>query len=135
MTVFLDTNIFVYAAGKDHPHKESCLQVLRDVAEGSLPATTSVEVIQELLHLFSRRQRRADGIALCRRVLALIPEPLPIDRGTVGLLCDLAEKYPDKSARDLLHLASMVGAGIGRVVSVDADFDVFDEVVRVVPST
>ncbi len=133
MTVFLDTNIFVYAAGREHPHKAPCLQVLREVANGSLSAVTSVEVIQELLHLFSRRSQRLDGIMLCRRVLALIPEPLPVERKTVELLCKLAEKYPDKGTRDLLHLASMVAAGIQQIVSVDQDFELFDEVERLEP--
>jgi uncharacterized protein len=133
MTVFLDTNIFVYAAGKEGPHKAPCLKILREVADGTLSAVTNVEVIQELLHLFSRRNRRADGVALCRRVLALIPEPLPVERRTVELLCQLAEKYPDKGTRDLLHLASMVAAGIQQIVTVDQDFDHLDEVERVVP--
>lgn len=134
MTVFLDTNIFVYAAGKDHPYKAPCLRVLREVADGTLSAITNVEVLQELLHLLSRRKQRSQGITLCRNVLKLVPAPLPINRNTIEMLCNFAEKYPDKPTRDLLHLASMAVAGINRIVSVDTDFDVMDEVERVVPA-
>ena len=135
MSVFLDTNILVYAAGRDHPHKEPCLAVLRAVASGALSATTSAEVAKELLHLFSRRNQREGGVRLTRHLLDLIPDPLPIDGLVVVRLCDLALKYPCHSARDLLHLATMLHYGIDRIFSVDADFDAFPEVQRIDPGT
>ena len=46
MRVFLDTNIFLYAAGGPHPERAACERVLRRVADGSLEATINTEVIQ-----------------------------------------------------------------------------------------
>lgn len=41
MLTFLDTNVFLHAAGRPHPLKEACARVLRRVADGSLEATVN----------------------------------------------------------------------------------------------
>ena len=46
MTVFIDTNIPMYAAGKAHPAKQPSLELLHRVIEGELEAATDVEVLQ-----------------------------------------------------------------------------------------
>jgi predicted nucleic acid-binding protein len=46
MRVFLDTNIFPYAAGGTHPERGLCAAVLRRVAQGTLQATVNTQVIQ-----------------------------------------------------------------------------------------
>ncbi len=51
MRVFLDTNVFLYAAGRAHPERDACASVLRRVADGSLDATVNTEVIQEILYV------------------------------------------------------------------------------------
>jgi predicted nucleic acid-binding protein len=56
MQVFLDTNIFLYAAGASHPWREACAKVLRRVADGSLDATINSEVQnRSTLHLLAER--------------------------------------------------------------------------------
>ena len=56
MQAFLDTNIFLYAAGGPSPLREVCARVLRRAADGSLEATINAEVIQEVLHVLIRRE-------------------------------------------------------------------------------
>ncbi len=75
MIAFLDTNIFLYAAGGPSPQRESCANVLRRVADGSMDATINAEVIQEILHVLVRRGRREEGIKLARQMTALFPRP------------------------------------------------------------
>ena len=43
--VFVDSNIFMYAAGSENPHKVPCLTFLHRVAAGTEEACTSVEVL------------------------------------------------------------------------------------------
>ncbi len=45
MTAFLDTNVFLYAAGADHPLRDPCQRILHRVAAGELAATTSSKVV------------------------------------------------------------------------------------------
>ena len=51
-TAFLDTNIPMYAAGREHPHKEPFIQILRLVASSPNSFVTSTEVLQELIHYY-----------------------------------------------------------------------------------
>ncbi len=61
-TVFLDTNIFMYAAGAPHPYKEACLRILADMEAGILSAAINTEVLQELLYRYSHIRLAAKGI-------------------------------------------------------------------------
>lgn len=48
--VFIDANVFMYAAGKRHPYKNPCLHILKDVETKALSATVNTEIFQELLY-------------------------------------------------------------------------------------
>jgi len=53
--VFVDTNVFVYAIGADHPYREPCRRVVGLIAASRLLGETSVEVVQEFAHVRGRR--------------------------------------------------------------------------------
>jgi len=131
--MFLDTNVFVYAAGADSVHKRHCVRVLDAVARGTLVATTGAEVIQELLHLFARRNQHAAGLLLARRVMDMLPALLPTNTEVMSETLALMERYPNAPVRDLVHVAVMMVHGVEEIVSVDSDFDGFTEVVRISP--
>ena len=133
MPVFLDTNIFLYAAGQTHPQRDACVAVLRRVAAGTLEATTNSEVIQEILYVLVRRGRREDGVALARHVASLFPDLLPVTGEDMRRACDLIERYPQIPVRDTVHAATMLGNGLKQVISVDEDFDQVREICRVAP--
>jgi len=133
MRVFLDTNIFLYAAGQAHPQRDACARVLRRVARGALDATANSEVIQEILYVLVRRGRGEDGVALARHVAALFPDPLPVTGEDMRRACDLIERYPKLPVRDAVHAATMLGNGLEQVISVDEDFDQVREIRRVAP--
>ncbi len=64
--ILLDTTILVYAVGVNHSLRSPCAQLLELVAEGSVRATTTLEVIQEFTHIRALRRTRADATALGR---------------------------------------------------------------------
>ena len=133
MSVYLDSNVFLYAAGTPHPLKEPCLAVLRRVEAGELDATTSTEALQEILHVFQRRSMAAQGASLVKTVLSLLPEVLPVDRYDVSLAADLAPAHPTLPARDPIHAAVMRHHGIREIISADKHFDALSGVRRLVP--
>ncbi len=133
MQVFLDTNIFLYAAGAPHPLREACARVLRRVADGSLDANVNSEVIQEILYVLTRRGRQEEALKLAGYLTALFPDLLAVTRGDVASACDLLRTYPRLSVRDAVHAGTMLRNGLKTVVSVDADFDQVSEIRRVAP--
>lgn len=133
MRVFLDTNIFLYAAGQAHPQRDACAGILRRIADGTLDATANSEVIQEILYVLVRRGRGDDGVALARHVSVLFPDLLPVTGEDMARACDLLERYPKLSVRDAVHAATMLSHGLKHVISVDEDFDQIREIRRIAP--
>ena len=134
MQVFLDTNVFLYAAGASHPWRDDCAKVLRRVAQGSLDATTDSEVIQEILYVLIRRGRRADALKLANDLTSLFPDLLAVTRDDMLSACELLEQYPRLSVRDAVHVGTMLRNGLRTVVSVDSDFDEISEIRRLDPA-
>lgn len=103
------------------------------VANGSLYATTSTEVVQEILHRFSRG-RREIGERMTRSVLNVFDDILPIDRAVIADTVIRYRNNPGLSARDAIHVATCSRAGISSIVSLDTDFDNVDGIQRVDPA-
>jgi uncharacterized protein len=133
MTALLDAAIFMYAAGAEHRLKKPCQAVLARVAAGQLDATTSAEIVQEILHRYVAIRRHEIGVGIARGALALIRPVLPLSDGAVRRALDLVEKYPQLSARDVIHVATCLDAGITTIVSPDTGFDQVSEVRRIDP--
>ena len=131
--LFIDSNVFLYAIGAPSPYRESCRTVLTAVGDGELDAVTSSEVLQELLHVRSRRFGTADATSAVRQAAALVSDVLPVTSADVLDACDLLEQLPHLQARDALHVAVMRSAGITRLVSVDQGFDAVPGIERVGP--
>jgi hypothetical protein len=133
--IFLDTNIFVYAAGASHAQRPACAAILRGVANGSIRATTNTEVVQEILYLYTRRGERDKGLSLARDIIFLFPELLPVTGHDVLLACDLMRRYAALGPRDAIHAATMLANTISKVASVDEDFDIIGGIQRVSPQS
>jgi len=130
---FLDSAIFMYAAGAEHPLRDPCRAIVAKVAAGELEATTSAELVQEILHRFIAIRRPAAGIAIARDVLAAFRPVLPVTHGIVERLPELVERYPNLSARDLVHVATCLEAGITTIVTPDRGFDAVAGINRLAP--
>ena len=50
--VFIDSNISMYAAGREHPNKEPSIKILELVSSGKVIGVSSTEVLQEILYSY-----------------------------------------------------------------------------------
>lgn len=121
--LFLDSNVFLYALGAASPYREDCRAILSAVGAGQLDVVTSSEVLQELLHVRSRRLGVTDATSAVRQAAGMMSEVLPVTGTDLLEACTLLDRHPHLSVRDALHVAVMRAAGITRLVSVDRDFD------------
>jgi predicted nucleic acid-binding protein len=53
--ILVDANVFMYAAGAEHPHKAPSRIFLEKVAGGEIEAALDAEVLQEILHRYRAR--------------------------------------------------------------------------------
>jgi predicted nucleic acid-binding protein len=68
-TIFLDVNVFMYAAGTPHPYKNPCIRILSDVETGVLTATINTEIFQELLYRYYHIGLADKGVQLCKSIM------------------------------------------------------------------
>jgi predicted nucleic acid-binding protein len=135
VTAFIDTAVIMYAAGSDHPLRAPCRRILGEVAEGSLEAAISVEVVQEILHRFTALKRPEIGASMANDALDLFAPVLPITHAVMRRMPGLVQRYPALAARDLLHVATCLEEGIAEIVSPDRGFDSVAEIRRIDPAT
>ncbi|MCB9737815.1 MAG: type II toxin-antitoxin system VapC family toxin [Deltaproteobacteria bacterium] len=124
--VFLDANVFLYAAGVDSTVATACRALLAAVRDGQLDATTSTEVVQEILHVVARRRGATIAADAADAVLALVPEPIAVTPTVIRSTVAVVRASPTLSIRDAVHVAAMRSEGIGIVVSADKYFDAVD---------
>lgn len=133
--IFIDTNIFMYAAGGDHQNKIPSLKLLHDAAARKIDGCTNVEVLQEILHRYRSIKRWDDGKEVYTLASAIIPKIYAIDKAVLDRCYEIMNKYTDMSARDCLHIAFCRESGIDTICSFDKDFDGIDELNRAEPQT
>ena len=121
---FIDANVPIYAAGREHPYREPCIRVLAAVNDNPEAFVTDAEVFQEIMHHYLRTERRDAGQVVVESFAAMMQgrvSPVTID--DVLAAGHLAKEHRGLSSRDLLHLAVMHRLGVTRVITADADFD------------
>lgn len=132
--ILIDTNVFMYAAGRPHPHREPSIALLEAVARGEVDAAIDAEVLQEILHRYRAAGRWDDGRRVYDRVRALVPDVLDVGSSTVDRARELLDRYPGLVARDAVHAAAVVEIAADALCTWDADFDAVREIRVVTPA-
>lgn len=131
--IFVDTNIFMYAAGADHPHKLPSVRFFEKVAQGKEEIAVSVEVLQEILYRFWAIRKIDQGLKLFEYAERLSHWILPVNREEVKAAKEMMSEVPGLSPRDALHAAVMKKNRISTIVSYDRHFDDVREIKRIEP--
>ena len=132
---FIDANVPIYAAGREHSYKEPCARVLRVLADAPQSFVTDSEVLQEIMHRYLASGRWTSGREVVRAFAeAMSGRVEPVLGQDVILATELADRHPGVSARDLVHAAVMRRLEVSRVISADTDFDRLEGIERMDPA-
>lgn len=121
--VLLDSAVFIYAVGAEHPYQEPCRDLLAALAAERFEGASSLLAVDEVLHQRARRTGdRESAVRVARSIIDLCPlhELTTADVAT-GL--GLFEQVPRLHARDCLHAATALNREIPAIVSPDRAFD------------
>jgi uncharacterized protein len=119
--ILLDTTVLSYAVGDDHPLRVPCQRLLHAHALGTLACTTTVEVIQEFVHVRAKRRPRTEAVARALDYMeALSPSPTEDDDLRLGL--QLFERHPALGGFDAVLAAVALNHGAEALISADRGF-------------
>jgi predicted nucleic acid-binding protein len=120
--ILLDTTVLAYAVGTDHPLAGPCRALVDAIGDGTLAATTTIEVIQEFVHVHSRRGRRVDAIRHGRSYARLLKPLIVPDVDDLDTGLDLYGDHPSLSAFDAVLAAIALRPEPSILVSADHAF-------------
>lgn len=132
--ILLDTNVFMYAAGADHPAKAPSVRLLERVAAGEIAeAAVDAETLQEILHRYRAVGRWSDGRKVYDKVRTIVPLVVPVTAAILDQARTLLDRHENLMARDALHAAVALTHATGRIFSFDTDFDAIAGLERLEP--
>jgi predicted nucleic acid-binding protein len=117
--IFVDTNVFMYAVGRDHPLRMEARSFFLESLESGEALVTSTEVLQELLHAYipvGRIETLDAALSLAQGRMAQL---WAVEAEDVLLARSLMDRHPALGARDLLHLASCKRREVERIRTFD----------------
>ena len=129
--IVLDTTVLVYAKEADHPLRQPCRKLIDLIADGRIEATTTVEVIQEFVHVRARRRGREDAAALGGDYAELLSPLLNLTSQHLRQGLALFESSDRLGAFDAVLAAA--AAPTEALVSADTDFAGVAGVHHIVP--
>lgn len=129
----IDTNVFIYAAGREHPYKAPCLDLLRRVERGDIEANTDIEVFQEILHFYHATSRADFGVEVMSLAATQFPHPFPVDLSAMLLAGRTLLANPQIQARDAVHSAVVLELGLDGIITADTGFDDIPGITRFDP--
>jgi uncharacterized protein len=132
--IILDTTVLAYAVGDEHPLREPCRRLLAAHANGTIEATTTVEVLQEFADVRARRRSREDAANLTR-LYSVALSPIVTTAADLDAGLSLFERHPELGAFDAVLAAVAIGHAVDALVSADGAFAAVPGLVWIDPTT
>jgi uncharacterized protein len=123
VTVFIDSNIPMYVAGRHHPHREPALRFLSRVCSGDVDACTSAEVLQEILYRYAGLRRLDLATEVYELFVQLCPVIHPVTLADTDRAKALLGGGSGLGVRDAIHVAVMLNHEVTTIATFDAAFD------------
>jgi len=121
--VFIDSNVPMYVAGRDHPLRDPARRFLARVQGGEFEGCTSTEVLQEILYRYVGLRRPDLAVEVYELFVGLCSTVFPVTLADTDRARDHVRGGTPASVRDLVHAAVMLNNDVRSVASFDGGFD------------
>jgi len=128
MTIYFDTNIFIYLSDENSAYFLQVKDLIQYCEDNKIKIATSVETIQEIIHFSINTQDLPFGFNTANKTLDLVDELYILDRKTVENYLTIVNKYRNRESRDFIHLATCINQKIGTIITYDHGFKKFKEI-------
>lgn len=123
MRVFIDSNVPMYVAGREHPLRAPALRFLEKVRSGAIEGCTSTEVLQEILYRYYGLGRADLAHEVYGLFAALCPVVFPVAFADTDRACEILQQVAGVSVRDAVHAAVALNNDVPRIASFDRGFE------------
>jgi uncharacterized protein len=130
--VFVDSNVPMYVAGRDHPLRDPARRFLERARGGEIDICTSTEVLQEILYRYSAIKRLDVAASVYDLFVHICPTILPVTLADTDRARALLLSSRGIGVRDAVHAAVMLNHDVFEVATFDEGFDAFNGITRVV---
>jgi predicted nucleic acid-binding protein len=123
MRVFIDSNIPMYVAGRDHPNREPARRFLDRVRTGDVEGCTSTEVLQEILYRYAALRRLDLAGEVYDLFVQLCPVVFAVTLADTDRARAMLSGTGSVGVRDAIHVAVMLNNEVTSIATFDATFD------------
>lgn len=132
--VLLDTAVFVYARGREHPYRGPCREIIGALEQGVIAGEASVEVVQEFAHLLRRRGMDGATVRNESRAVGAMCVLHDFSGPVLRLALDLVATNQQLGIRDAVHAATALHRGLSAIISPDRAFESVTGLERIDPA-
>ena len=118
----VDTAVFAYALGGNHPMKQACSRVVAAAGSGDIELHASVEMLQELVFHRMRKTDRHTAVRQARDA-ATVCVLHDFDQAVLSRALELIATSESLGGRDAVHAATALHHGLPSILSPDHAFD------------
>jgi predicted nucleic acid-binding protein len=129
--IFVDSNVPMYVAGRDHPLRDPARRFLERARSGEIDICTSTEVLQEILYRYAGWKRLDLASAVYDLFVQLCPTVLPITLADTDRARTLLTTAGGLSSRSAVHAAVMLNHEVSQIATFDDAFDRLEGITRV----
>ena len=127
--LYLDSNVFIYAAINTKDFGENARALLQKIQHGEMRAKTSALTFDEVFWAVSKHDVEA-AFEACQALLNFPNlDIVPVDRELVIFALQLIKEH-HLAPRDAIHAATAIAGKADAIVSTDAHFDKIEELKR-----
>lgn len=128
--IFVDSNVPMYVAGRDHPLRDPARRLLERARAGDVEICTSTEVLQEILYRYAALKRRDLAFAVYDLFVQICPVIFPVTLADTDRAKAVMMKTDGVSVRDAIHAAVMLNNSVSKIATFDEGFDAIEGVER-----
>ncbi len=128
--MYIDSNIFIFAATDKGKLGQNCREIIRLINEQKIACAASFLVVDEVIWILKKSVGKDTAIKITKAMLSMPVKWIAIDKSVIIKMINIYEKTT-LDPRDAIHISSMKKVGLSVIVSEDDDFDKVDGIERI----
>ncbi len=129
--IYIDSNVFIFAALNNEELGNSAKLILEKVENRSIEASTSSLTFDEVVWIVKKNRSFEDAVSIGEAFLGMEGLHLiDVNQDLLALAISIMKKYKT-DPRDSIHAATAITQKADIVISEDSDFDKITEIKRI----